>query len=192
MIFVDTNSVSIDILLSSSFLSEKDLAFLERFKIEEVKKEKACSLIFKNKYVGQYHLNEFGKPLSESCYFNISHSKGVVVFIKDHVPIGIDIEQIRSAGQAMIDYISSDEEKEHIKEDSNFYEIWTNKESLTKAIGTGIKGKIKDIPGIPINGLKTYQEKHYYSVTKKFKDFIISVTRENDEPFDIDIEEEIL
>ena len=192
MIFVDTNSVSIDILLSSSFLSEKDLAFLERFKIEEVKKEKACSLIFKNKYVGQYHLNEFGKPLSESCYFNISHSKGVVVFIKDHVPIGIDIEQIRSAGQAMIDYISSEEEKEYIKDDLNFYEIWTNKESLTKAIGTGIKEKIKDIPGIPINGLKTYQEKHYYSVTKKFKDFIISVTRENDEPFDIDIEEEIL
>ena len=188
--FYDTAVTTLENILSSSFLFDKDLSYLSRFKIEETKKEKSCSLIFKNKYVGEYHLNEFGKPLSEDVNFNISHSKGAVVFVKDKIPIGIDIEKIRPVEDSLIDYISSKEEREYIKGDINFYEIWTNKESLTKAIGTGIKTKIKDIPGLPINGKKTYQEKEYYSKTIKYKDYIISVTRENNEPFEIEIEEE--
>ena len=188
--FYDTNITTLENILSSSFLFDKDLSYLSRFKVEETKKEKASSLIFKNKYVGEYHLNEFGKPLSEDVNFNISHSKGVVVFVKDNIPIGIDIEKIRPVENSLVEYISSNEEREYIKSDINFYEIWTNKESLTKAIGTGIKTKIKDIPGLPINGKKTYQEKEFYSKTIKYKDYIISVTRENNEPFEIEIEEE--
>ena len=188
--FYDTNITTLENILSSSFLFDKDLSYLTRFKVEETKKEKASSLIFKNKYIGEYHLNEFGKPLSEDINFNISHSKGVVVFVKDKIPIGIDIEKIRPVENSLVEYISSNEEREYIKSDINFYEIWTNKESLTKAIGTGIKTKIKDIPGLPINGKKTYQEKYFYSKTIKYKDYIISVTRENNEPFEIEIEEE--
>ena len=188
--FYDTAVTTLENILSSSFLFDKDFSYLSRFKIEETKKEKACSSIFKNKYVGEYHLNEFGKPLSENVNFNISHSKGAVVFIKDKIPIGIDIEKIRPVENSLVEYISSKEEREYIKSDINFYEIWTNKESLTKAIGTGIKTKIKDIPGLPINGKKTYQEKEFYSKTIKYKDYIISVTRENNEPFEIEIEEE--
>ena len=188
--FYDTNITTLENILSSSFLFDKDLSYLTRFKVEETKKEKASSLIFKNKYVGEYHLNEFGKPLSEDINFNISHSKGVVVFVKDKIPIGIDIEKIRPVENSLVEYISSNEEREYIKSDINFYEIWTNKESLTKAIGTGIKTKIKVIPGLPINGKKTYQEKYFYSKTIKYKDYIISVTRENNEPFEIEIEEE--
>ena len=188
--FYDTSVTTLENILSSSFLFDKDFSYLSRFKVEKNKKEKACSSIFKNKYVGEYHLNEFGKPLSEDVNFNISHSKGAVVFIKDKIPIGIDIEKIRPVEDSLIEYISSKEEREYIKSDINFYEIWTNKESLTKAIGTGIKTKIKDIPGLPINGKKTYQEKEYYSKTIKYKDYIISVTRENNEPFEIEIEEE--
>ena len=188
--FYDTNVTTLENILSSSFLFDKDLSYLSRFKVEETKKEKASSLIFKNKYIGEYHLNEFGKPLNEDINFNISHSKGVVVFAKDKIPIGIDIEKIRPVENSLVEYISSSEEREYIKNDINFYEIWTNKESLTKAIGTGIKTKIKDIPGLPINGKKTYQEKEFYSKTIKYKDYIISVTRENNEPFEIEIVEE--
>ena len=192
VIFVNTNNVSIENLLSSSFLSDNDLLLIDKYKIEEAKKEKAYSQIFKNRFVGSYQINEHGKPISDHCYFNISHCKGVVVFIKDVVPIGIDIEKIKPVDKALIDYISSKEEKEYIKNEVNFYEIWTNKESLTKCIGTGIKERIKEIPGIPINGLKEYKNKKYFSKTIKFKDYIISITRESDEPFDINIKEEIL
>ena len=149
-------------------------------------------MILKNKYVGEYSVNEYGKPLSESCYFNISHSKGYVVFIKDTIPIGVDIEKVRPAEDDLKNYISSEKEKEYIKSDKAFYEIWTNKESLTKCLGTGIKEKIKDIPSIPINDKKVYKGKTYRSVTREYLDTVISVTRENELPFDIEIKEERL
>ena len=192
LLFVDTNTKSLESLLLSSFLSDENIKELSRYKLEETKKEKAVSMILKNKYIGEYSLNESGKPLSTSCYFNISHSKGYVVFIKDDVPIGVDIEKIRPVEDDLIDYISSREEKKYITTDQKFYEIWTNKESLTKCLGTGIKEKIKDIPSIPINDIKTYKNKTYRSQTVKYKDSVISVTRESTEPFEIKIQEENL
>ena len=189
VIFVDTNSITLDALLASSFLSDSDIDYLTKYKVEEVKKEKACSLIFKNRFVGVYHINEFGKPISDSCYFNISHSKGAVVFVKDEVPIGVDIEKIRPVEDNLIDYISSKEEKEYIVDETSFFEIWTNKESLTKAMGTGIKEKIKEIPGLPTNDKKKYKDKVFYSRTVTYKEFIITVSRETEEPFEIEIKE---
>lgn len=190
VIYVDTTDVSIERILSSSFLCDSDLLELQRFKVEETKKEKAYSTILKNKYVGEYRVNESGKPISDNAYFNISHSKGVVVFVKDSLPIGIDIERIRPVEDNLIDYISSKEEREYIKNDTNFFEVWTSKESLTKNIGTGIREKIKEIPGLPLNGIKEYKERKYYSKIMKYKDSVISITRESEEPFDIIVEEE--
>ena len=189
VIFVDTNSITLDGLLVSSFLSDSDISYLSKYKVEEVKKEKACSLIFKNKYVGKYRVNEFGKPISDNYFFNISHSKGAVVFVKDEVPVGVDIEKIRPVENNLIDYISSKEEKEYIQNEIRFFEIWTSKESLTKAIGTGIKEKIKEIPGLPINDKKKYKDKMFYSRTVTYKEFVITVTREKEEPFEIEIKE---
>ncbi len=190
LLFVDSNKLSLEDLLSSSFLSEENITELSRYKLEETKKEKAVSLILKNKYIGEYSLNENGKPISKDCFFNISHSKGYVVFIKDDVPIGVDIEKIRPVEDDLKEYISSKEEKEYIKDEKSFYEVWTNKESLTKCIGTGIKEKIKDIPSIPINNVKSYKNKKYRSKTIKYLDLVISITRENESPFEINIKEE--
>ena len=192
LLFVDTNTKSLESLLLSSFLSDENIKELSRYNLEETKKEKAVSMILKNKCIGEYYLNESGKPLSKSCFFNISHSKGYVVFIKDDVPIGVDIEKIRPVEDDLIDYISSSEEKKYITSDLNFYEVWTNKESLTKCLGTGIKEKIKDIPSLPINDVKTYKEKLYRSQTINYQDLVISVTRESIEPFEIRIQEENL
>lgn len=190
LLFVDSNKLSLEDLLSSLFLSEENITELSRYKLEETKKEKAVSLILKNKYIGEYSLNKNGKPISKDCFFNISHSKGYVVFIKDDVPIGVDIEKIRPVEDDLKEYISSKEEKKYIKDEKSFYEVWTNKESLTKCIGTGIKEKIKDIPSIPINNVKSYKNKKYRSKTIKYLDLVISITRENESPFEINIKEE--
>ena len=192
LLFVDTNTKSLESFLLSSFLSDENIKELSRYKLEETKKEKAVSMILKNKYIGEFYLNESGKPISNNCYFNISHSTGYVVFIKDDVPIGVDIEKIRPIEDDLIDYISSSEEKKYITSDQKFYEIWTNKESLTKCLGTGIKEKIKDIPSIPINDVKTYKEKLYRSQTINYQDSVISITRESIELFEIKIQEENL
>ena len=192
IIFIDIINTSLNYLLESPFLSDSDISFLNKFKVEGVKKEKACSLILKNKYVGEYRIDENGKPVSDHFYFNISHSDGAVVFIKDDYPIGIDIEKIRPVEDGLIDFISFREERDYIKTPSNFFEIWTNKESLSKAIGTGIKEVIKEIPGLPINGKKEYKGKTFQSKTIKYKEFIVSVNREKDEQFEINIKEEQL
>ncbi len=192
VIFVDTNTNSLESLLSSKYLSLENKKEISRFLLEETKKEKAASFILKNKYIGEYHLNEFNKPISDKYEFNISHSKGVVVFIKDNTPIGIDIEKIREVETDLIDYISNDEEKEYITNKEKFYEIWTNKESLVKCIGTGIVDKIKEIPSLPLNSKKEYKNKTFYSKTIKYLDYIISISRQENKPFDIKIVEEIL
>ena len=189
VLFVDTNNIAYEDIISSSFLSNAEIESLNRFKIIETRKEKAYSLIFKNRYIKEYVINEFGKPISDKVYFNVSHSKGAVVFIMDSLPVGIDIEQVRPMKEDMLNYISSNEEKAYIKNDINFFEIWTNKESITKTIGTGIKEKIKEIPGLPINGVKEYKNKKYYVRTLLYKGYVISITRESLEPFDIIIEE---
>lgn len=192
VIFVDTNTNSLESLLSSKYLSLENKKEISRFLLEETKKEKTASFILKNKYIGKYHLNEFNKPISDKYEFNISHSKGVVVFIKDNTPIGIDIEKIREVETDLIDYISNDEEKEYITNKEKFYEIWTNKESLVKCIGTGIVDKIKEIPSLPLNSKKEYKNKTFYSKTIKYLDYIISISRQENKPFDIKIMEEIL
>ena len=191
VLLIDTNKLDLEDILKSSYLTKKDLDYLSNIDYEETKKEKAASIIFKNKYIKEYHLNEYGKPLSDDIYFNISHSKGYVAFVKDSLPIGIDIEKIREVEQRLIGYISNDSEKEYIKDDKSFFEIWTNKESLSKAIGVGVFTNIKDIPSLPLNGEKHYDGRDYFSNTIQYKDLIISVTRESKEEFEIDIRDSL-
>ena len=192
IIFVNTNTLSLDSLLSSSFLSDDNLFEINRYKVEESKKEKACSFILKNKYVKEYSINEFGKPISDKCFFNVSHSHGVVVFVKSDTPIGIDIEKIRPAKEDLIDYISSKEEKEYIKDDKTFFEVWTNKEAIVKSIGTGIKERISEIPSLPINSIRRYKDKTFYNKTIRYLDYVVTVSKEGETPIELEIVEEIL
>lgn len=183
--------IPLDVLLCSNYLSNEERASFNKFTNIDVKKEKIVSSIFKNKYIGDYYLNEKGKPLSKDIYFNISHSHGVIVFIVDKSPIGIDIEKIKKVEDDLIDYISNEEEKLYIKDEKTFFEIWTNKEALLKAIGTGISSNIKDIPSLPLNSKRSYQDKIYSNKTITFEDYVITVSREDEEEFELKIIKEI-
>ena len=193
IILINSNELDLDNLLSSPFLNEEDILRINRYKVEETKKEKAVSTILKRKYVGVFYLSENEKPLSDEKYFNIAHSKGMVAYVEDkNNPIGIDIELVRSSDESLRKYISSDEEYDYIKNDINFYEIWTNKESLVKAYGSGIKDKIKEIPALPLNGIKEYKNIKYRSKNIKYLNYVISVSVKSIEEFEIEIEQESL
>lgn len=109
-------------------------------------------------------------PKAPYIYFNISHTRGMVVCILSDKEIGIDIEYIRKADNSLICRICSEEEKEYIlgktntdseeeqkyilgktnvdsEEERNirFTRIWTLKESYIKAIGKGLAFSMKDI-----------------------------------------------
>ena len=89
----------------------------------------------------ELYKTEFGKPYLvgyDGIYFNLSNSVGAVAAVVDRDEVGIDIEKSLEHFDARITKrICSDEEKASIKEPSDFYRIWTAKESYIKAIGTG-------------------------------------------------------
>ena len=184
------NNKTSEELKGSLFLIERDLEELNRFKVEEVLKEKLASRILKRKYVGEFHFNEHGKPLSDNIYFNSSDSKGLVALAVSPVPVGIDIERVRDYKDNMRDYISSYEEKEYIRNEYNFYEVWTSKEGLVKCVGTGINKRVNEIPAFPLNGKKSYENKVFFSKTFRRNDYIFSVTIESAEDFEIEFKEE--
>ena len=91
--------------------------------------------------------NKYGKPAIfgfPQFHFNISHSGHWVVVVFDHLPVGIDIEEIVQIDLAVADYCFSQKEKAQLYEQpetsnlSYFYKLWTLKESYMKAVGKGL------------------------------------------------------
>ena len=185
---LDTRRVTFNELFSFANLSEEEAKDLEKYKVIEVKKEKVVSLYFKNRYIGETTTNEYGKPLSNKCFFNISHSKGVVVLaVSQKHDVGVDVEVIREKDEDLVRYISSDEEYEFIKNELDFFSVWTNKESLVKCLGTGIRNKVKNIPSLPLNGKKEFNGETFYSKVIKNNDYLISLTIKDKNDFDFDL-----
>ncbi len=180
---INCEDISLDSLLNSKYISPLEKSSFDKYKNDEIKREKIASAYLKNKYVGKYNLNEYGKPISDNVYFNVSHSHYLVGLVIDNVPVGIDIEKIRPVDKKLSDYVSDELEKNYIHDDQSFYEIWTNKEALVKCVGTGIKMKMNTIPGLPINNKREYQGNIYFNKTIKHGDFIITISRQKDEDF---------
>ena len=184
--------IPFDCLLNSQYFSMLEKMSFEKYKNESVKKEKIVSALLKNKYIGEYHLNKYGKPVSDSVFFNISHSHGYIALVIDQVPVGIDIELVRPVEEDLRTYISNEEEKKYIHDDESFFEIWTNKEALVKANGSGFNQRVNSISGLPINGKRVHDNKTYFNKTIKYENLIITVSREQNIDFDLEIIQEVI
>lgn len=191
VLLIDTNKININDILFSSFISESERKEFEKYQHIETRNEKIVSRYLKNKYIGEYYIGESGKPLAKDKHFNISHSHGVVVMVIDEVNVGVDVEIIKDYSEELKNYISSFEEKLYIKDRISFFEVWTNKEALLKAVGTGLRNKINEIPSLPINGKRTYQGVEYLNKTLVYNELIITVSRESIEEFEIKLNEDI-
>ena len=185
---IDTRKLTFNEIVSLCSLNEEDVSSLSKYKVLDVKKEKAVSLYFRKKYIGEVSITEYGKPISSNIFFNISHSKGVVVLAtcldRD---IGVDVEIIRESHDDLARYISNDYEYSQIKTEIDFYSVWTSKESIVKCLGTGLKNDIKSIPSLPFDGAKEYKGVTYFSKIKRIGDVIISTTIRGNEDFDIEL-----
>lgn len=107
----------------------------------------------------EWSYNEHGKPYIEGGpYFSLSHCKeGIAVAIDDQ-PIGIDIEAIRHADQDLIDRVMNHAERVGM-DDRKFTRLWTQKEAVVKAQGTGIE---------------SFEQLQH--ILSKYRDFKISTT----------------
>lgn len=122
----------------------------------------------------EWRYNEHGKPYIEGGpYFSISHCKEGIAVAIDNQPVGIDIESIRSADEALIERTMNEEERLRIKElgGREFTRLWTQKEAVVKAEGVGIQS-FDQLQTIRVQSteyrVRTFEkEKYIYSIAHK-------------------------
>ena len=132
--------------------------------------------------------NPMGKPFyPNGPYFNISHSGRYVIMAIANKEVGVDIEENVEKQIDVLLKLFNEAEVKMIKEHADFYYLWCAKESLIKCMGSSI-GKIKEVPSLPLNGLKTYKEVDYQCQTFIYDKHIISITKMGKEPFEIKTE----
>ncbi len=96
----------------------------------------------------QYIVGDHGKPALAglpSLHFNISHSGMLVACAVGDKPVGVDVQTIVNVRRSLVDYTMSKEEIAQLdalpgdeQQRLFFTQLWTIKESYTKATGTGI------------------------------------------------------
>jgi 4'-phosphopantetheinyl transferase len=173
------------ILSKKDLLSQNETEKSERFAREQDKYSFLASSVMKKILCGYYlgrepesvdfELNEFNKPKirnQENIHFNSSHSGDWLVFAFSGNPCGIDVERINpgfdyptilemSFHPDEIDFIQKS--KEPINQ---FFKIWTIKESILKAEGTGLMDNLnelntlQDFSKLP-TGIEAWQTKSF-------------------------------
>jgi len=128
-----------------------------------------------NFQLSTFNYNEYGKPyVVNGPYFSISHCKTGIAVAVDDQPIGIDIESIRHADEDLIVRTMNEEEKSQItnhksqiESDRAFTRLWTQKEALLKAQGTGIASfeQLQSVLDHRSSIIETFEKENYiYSI----------------------------
>lgn len=88
--------------------------------------------------------DDTGKPAAdaEGVYVSVSHSGPYAVCAAADVPVGVDVEVVRSADEKFMRRVCSEAEMAYIRvgddgDCARFWEIWTAKEALFKLTGRG-------------------------------------------------------
>ena len=175
------------ILLSKVNESQKEKALKYKNEIDQIR-SLASSYLVNSLSNEPLLFNDMGKPFFENGpYFNISHSGKYIVMAVSDKEVGVDIEENVEKNMSSLIRIFNEAEAKMIKEHADFYYLWCAKESLIKCIGSSIS-HVKEIPSLPLNGLKTYKGNDYQSKTFVYEKHIVSITRESKEEFEIKME----
>ncbi len=147
-------------------------------------------MVYMGAYIFGYNSFEFekilkdsyGKPymLDSNFNFNISHSGNTVVCVFSKQEIGVDIEEINEIEYKLFENVFSSRELAEINDKGldKFYEFWTKKESVIKAIGKGMS-----IPLLEIEidkGHTTYDNDTWYTKSFKMDNKYCSITSKHD------------
>ena len=130
----------------SDFLSEKRREKFNKLKKKRDKENCVASYLLLKKALKDFGIENFeivigenGKPFLKdngNTFFNISHTASGVAVVADEKPVGIDIQDILEAKNAVIERCFSEREKEIISSspspEKDFTRLWTLKESAVK------------------------------------------------------------
>ena len=187
--FVNINGVGWEDLQGLKHITDEDYVKADAYNDEEDKVARLISAYLKRKYIGVWKLGANGKPVAAGKYFNLSHTRGAVVFAESDCDVGIDIEKIRPVNDKLKRHIASGEEYAHIKDEKTFFEIWTAKESLAKAAGSSVAMRANTIPALPLDGEKRFSGEKFFSRCLQYGDYVISITRKGGR-FEVEIQDE--
>ena len=123
-----------------------------------------------------FSIDRYGKPYIDNAEidFSISHTKGAVACMIDHVCAGIDVEStLRTIGNNLWERFFCKEEIEYINscadKSSAFIRLWTSKEAYLKALGTGLTRSLSSFSILP--------SKEGYRLTDSFSDKLELIIR---------------
>lgn len=112
----------------------------------------------------QLNYTSYHRPWLDAGFdFNISHSANLVICaISGQVRIGIDCEEIQPLKEdAYHSFFSQDELRLINGNQDLFYMLWAKKESLIKAVGTGVH---IDLPALDVRSGETVVEETCYRI----------------------------
>lgn len=126
-------------------LSAERKARLEKYNMPEDKQRcLAAGLLLHHVFasrVEEIAYGEKGKPyFPDGPYFSISHSGDYVILGVSELPIGVDIEKLGQYKEKLVRHCCTSEEILWLdtQDKSEFYRLWTGKESIMKALGMGL------------------------------------------------------
>ncbi len=188
------------------YISYEEMVKAERLVLDKIRQTYILSHALLRLHLGKYlKVNPLGiifnyninaKPGidNDPVYFNLSHTDGAFAFALSPVfYVGIDIEKIDYSLdiKSIVKSFFSKTEQEYIfssdkETEERFFLLWTRKESLLKALGTGI---VNDLNHIEVSGESNIIKKtafdnlltddvfndHYIFSTRQFE-YYISLT----------------
>lgn len=113
------------------------------------------------------YISEYGKPYSKNgIFFNVSHSGNCAALAFGDHETGIDIENINEDNMYLAEHIFTNHELQWIRSEpiTRFHLLWSIKESILKAEGTGLHSS-KLLPEIypPKKHISVNGTTYYYS-----------------------------
>jgi 4'-phosphopantetheinyl transferase len=125
--------------------TDQKLALMARLMLKKSLDETGKSLL-----INEWEKGIFNKPQIENWYsFNISHSGKFSVFVYGDNKLGVDIEEKCPMDYEELIHIFHSNEKQYVFDSldtgTRFYEIWTKKEALLKAVGLGLINELSSL-----------------------------------------------
>ena len=136
-------------------LSEYRRERLAKFRFDQQKRESLGAELLLNMALSEYcpalplpveiRCSEYGKPEIPGCplFFNLSHSEGTAACAICDSPVGLDIQYRDQHSEGIAKRFFARAEQQYISASSDpeaaFTDIWCQKESFVKALGTGLQ-----------------------------------------------------
>jgi len=126
----------------------------------------------------KFNYHQHGKPYIKNFKydFSVSHSGNMIAFILSQEPVGIDIEYIKNPRLRVAERFFTEHEYNYIINSENpvseFYKIWTSKESYLKMLGTGLSKSLESFDVLS-------DELKNYFFTEQLEKYMLTVCRKN-------------